>query len=94
MSNPSIVKQPDESFVHTMDFSGLLGPGETLSSVTSIAATPSGLTLVGAASVSGSSAQQVIAGGTAGTTYKVTITVLTSAGNTRQGDGLVVVREL
>lgn len=94
MANPSIVKQPGEDILCTMDFSALLGQGETLSSVTAIASTPSGLTLSGSPTVSGVNAQQRISGGTAGITYKVTFTVLTSAGNTREGDGLVVVRQL
>lgn len=94
MSVPSLIKQPSESRLYSMDFSALLAKGETLSSVSSVVSTPAGLTLSGAASVSGVFAQQRITGGTSGIEYIVTFVVLTSAGNTLEGEGILQVKDL
>lgn len=98
MSTPSLVKQPAESRVYVMDFSGLLAQGETLTGVTSVSySSPSGdaaLTLVGSATYSGVYAQQRISGGTSGKYYTVTFVVTTSLGNTLEGEGILQVRNL
>jgi hypothetical protein len=68
----------------TFDFSLVLPNGAALTGTPSVSATPSGLTL-GAAAVSASNPAQVCfqcAGGTAGTTYAVRVTVSDTAGNT------------
>jgi hypothetical protein len=90
------VKHPGESILFGVDFSRLLVTGETLSTVSGVAATPAGLTIssqaVNAAafdndeggSVSiAKGAQFRVAGGAAGSDYALTVTVTTSAGNTR-----------
>lgn len=89
-------KHPDESILFGVDFSRLLVAGENLSAVSGVASTPAGLTISSQAvngapfdndegqSVSiGKGAQFRIVGGTAGTDYALTVTVTTSAGNTR-----------
>lgn len=88
------IKQPGESRMYTMDFTPLLArDGESLVSAV-VAAEPAGLTLDGTAVVSERMAQQRIAGGTAGMSYKVTFTVTTSLGNTLEGEGNLIVRDL
>ncbi len=77
-----------------MDFSALLAPGENISGVTSVTASPNGLTLSGSATISGLTANQRIAGGTNGTTYKVTFVITTSLGNTLEGEGYLKVEDL
>ena len=98
MSVPSLTKQPAESRMFTMDFSGLLSPGETITGVTSVtyeeADGDATLTLSGAPTYSGVFASQRIAAGTANKVYKVTFLVTTSGGNTVEGEGLLQVREL
>lgn len=94
MSLPSLIKQPAESRLFSMDFSALLASGETISSVSSVTALPSGLTLVNPAVAAGTRAQQRISGGTDKVAYKVTIRVVTSAGNTLEGEGILQVRDL
>lgn len=97
MSTPTLIKQPSESRLYTMDFAANCAVGETISSVTSFAAdTPTGATAltVGGASCSGTTASARISGGTDGKQYKVTVLVLTSAGNTLEGEGILQVRDL
>jgi len=96
VSTPSAVKQPAESRLFAMDFTALLGVGETLAGVTSVTALPASpaLTLSGAATYSGAFASQRILGGTAGVRYKVTFVVTTSASNTLEGEGILQVKDL
>jgi len=89
----SLIKQPSESRLYTMEFAPNLAAGETVTSVSSCTASPAGLTLTGAAA-SGTKATVRISGGTADTTYKVTFVVITSASNTLEGEGYLVVRQL
>lgn len=88
-----LIKQPSESILYTTSFANLLNPGETISSVVSVTASPTGLTI----SNEGNSGTKVTfraAGGTAGVVYRIAILVTTSAGNTREGDGLLEIVEL
>lgn len=94
MSAPSLVKQPSESRIFSMDFAGLMAAGETITSVSSVTATPNGLTLAGSPAASGQVATQRIAGGTSGHKYVVTFIVTTSLGNTLEGEGILQVRDL
>lgn len=90
------VKHPAESILFGVDFTPLLGSGESLSGVSAIAASPSGLTIgdeaintvafendTGGTVLVGNGAQFRAAGGTAGTDYALTVTVTTTAGNIR-----------
>ena len=90
------VKHPGESILFGVDFTRLMVTGETLSTVSGVTAAPSGLTITsqavngavfdndegGTVSI-GKGAQFRVAGGTAGTDYVLTVTVTTTAGNTR-----------
>lgn len=89
---PTLEKQPTESLLYDMDFVGRLEDGETLTAVSAVTGSPSGLT-IGTASYSGTRAQFRISGGTSGTTYKITVTVTTSASNTLEGEGNLFVRD-
>jgi hypothetical protein len=91
---PTLTKQPNEDRLYEMQFVGLLAAGETITGVTSVTATPAGLTLSGAPTYEGSIAKQRISGGTNGTTYKVTFVVTTSDGNVLEGEGKLKVRDL
>lgn len=93
MSSETLVKQPAESRLFSMDFSPLLASGETLASVVSVTGLPVGLT-IGAASYSGQVASARISGGTTGTRYKITFLVTTSAGNTVESEGVLQVKDL
>ena len=74
----------------TFDFTNMLASGESLSSITSVVntkisggsdATPSAM-LSGSASISGKTVLQLVTGGLNGRTYKMVVTVSTSASNT------------
>jgi hypothetical protein len=90
----TLIKQPSESRLFSMDFSALLAPSETVTGVTSVTALPAGLTLSGSAVASGATANQRILGGAGGVMYKVTFVVTTSLGNTLEGEGLLKVEDL
>ena len=87
-----LVKRAGESRTYSVDFSNLpeISGGGSISSITSVAASPSDLT-VGATSIAGSKAQAVLSGGTDGLQYTVTFTVATSAGSTLVGIGYLMV---
>ena len=90
------VKHSGESILFGVDFTPLLNDGETISSITSIAGSPSGLTIAtgavnaaefdndeGGTVAVGCGAQFRVSGGTADTDYTITVTVATSGSNTR-----------
>lgn len=89
----TLVKQPSENRLFSMEFAPLMAEGSTLISVTSAASTPAGLT-VGANAVSGTKATVRLSAGTAGVLYKVTMVVVDSDGNTLEGEGLLQVKDL
>ena len=76
---PMIVKVPAEKLDYSIDFSALLSENETIQSSTWTI--PSGLT-VWSASISTPYATQWLSGGTAGTKYTVTDTIVTNQGRT------------
>ncbi|MSR59524.1 MAG: hypothetical protein EXS05_18090 [Planctomycetaceae bacterium] len=100
------VKHPGESILFAVDFSKLLASGESLSSVGSLAVTPTGLTVnapvvnasafdndEGGVVAVGHAAQFRLAGGVADTDYILTVTTTTTAGNVRVGVCLLQVRD-
>ena len=82
----SINKFPAEDRLFKMDFQHfpeIQDTGETISSVTSVTASPSGLTVGATVVLSGGKAITVrLSGGTAGVIYKVQGLALTNSGNT------------
>lgn len=96
MAIPTVIKQPSESRLYTMEFAALLGSGETLSTVVSVTVdkvTTPALVTSGQV-VSGSQLQFRLAGGLNGTKYKVTGVVTTSASNTLEGEGIVQLEDI
>jgi hypothetical protein len=94
MAIPSLIKQPTEDRLYGMDFAALLSSGESLAGITSVVATPTGLTLSGSPSIAGTFAQQRILGGTAGIKYTVTFIVTTTQSNTLEGEGILQVKDI
>lgn len=90
MSIETLKKQPSESRLYTMDFSANLTTSETLASITSVTADIVGLSL-GVPVLGSRSAQVRISGGTADVMYKITWVVVTSAGNTLEAEGYLLV---
>jgi hypothetical protein len=90
-----LIKQPGETLPYAIDFTNLIPTGDSLSSVTSVTATPSGsgdLTL-GSASISGTQVQFTIEGGIEGTMYRVEAIVVTTVGSILEGDGRLFVTD-
>lgn len=93
-----LVKQPGETLPYAIDFTNLIPTGESLSSVTSVTATPSGsgdLTL-GSATISGTQVQFTIEGGIEGKMYRIEAVVATSGGlvpSILEGDGRLFVTD-
>lgn len=87
----TLTKQPSESRIYDMSFSANMIAAEAISSVTSIVATPAGLTL-GPPTFSGTRLQVRISGGTTGVLYKLTAVVVTSLANILEGDGYLLVQ--
>jgi hypothetical protein len=87
-----LVKRAGESRTYSMDFSNLpeISGGGSISSITSVTASPSDLT-VGVTSISGNKAQAVLSAGSDGTQYTVTFTILTSGGSTLIAIGYLMV---
>lgn len=104
-SRPKI-KHPGESILFAVDFSKLLAAGESLTAVGSPALSPAGIA-IGSPAVNasafenddggtvaiGRAAQFRVSGGVAGTDHTLTVTVTTSAGNTRVAVCLLQVRD-
>lgn len=90
-----LVKQPSESRLYKMRFTGLLpdlAAGEVITGITSLVAT-AGITVSGS-SFSDTYVQFRAAGGTAGVVYTVTAVVTTSFGNTVEGEMLIHVKAI
>jgi hypothetical protein len=94
MALQTLVKQPAESRLYSMDFGANLN-GAGIASVTSVTATPTGLT-VGASTISGTKVSFRCSGGTDGVTYKITVVIVDDAvdPNTLEGEGNLQVSEL
>jgi len=87
-----IVLLPGEIDTYSMEFARRLGPGETISSVTSTAVggnTTPALTL-GTATVSGTQVKIPLSGGLAGNTYQIQVLILTSLSRSIKGLGWLV----
>ena len=79
-------KDPQETVRLGVDFVNLLATGETISTATVAIRTAAGVTvaamLSGSPTTDGSIVRQLITGGTAGQSYKLSFTVTTSTGQT------------
>lgn len=86
-------KQPTESRVYTMDFSGKMQAGETIASVTTFTVAPATGLTYNTATPDGQVVNFRLSGGTVNTQYKITVLVLTSDGNTLEGEGNLLVED-
>jgi hypothetical protein len=79
-------KDPGETVRLGIDFTDLLDTGETISTATAAIRTAAGVTvaamLSGSEDVSGNVVRQLITGGTAGMSYRLSFTAVTSTGQT------------
>lgn len=91
MSIPTVIKQPSESRLYTMDFSAVLAAGETILSVSSVTIDKTTVPALSVSGIvfSGTLAQFRLAAGLGGTRYKATVVVVTSASNTLEGEGFI-----
>lgn len=90
-----LTKQPVEDAPYAIDFVASLPVGDSLASVVSLTASPSGsgdLTL-GTGVISGTQVRFRIEGGIEGTTYRVEAVVLTTQGYTLAEDGRLFVTD-
>jgi len=85
-----IIKQPDESRNYGIDFVNLITSGDSITTITTVTASPDGLT-VGSASLDGFVAEFKLTGGTAGTVYHIEALVQTYLGEIVEGDGYLQV---
>ena len=91
---PLLIKQPSEDNVYTFEFRQLLADEESISSVTSVSGAPSGLTIGAPTHDSNSKVHVRISGGAADVKYKITAVVTTSLGNTKEGEGYLLVTDI
>jgi hypothetical protein len=85
-----LMKSAADSVLAHMDFSADVESTESIASVTSAIATPTGLT-VGTPTFDDDTAQVRLSGGTAGITYTVVIKVVTNNSNIFEGTGYLQV---
>ena len=91
MADAFSYKLTTENELFTFEFSQVLGVSETLSTATCTIVVKDGADgnpssmLVGSAAISGTKASQRLSGGVDNVTYRVIMTVTTSAGNTFVG---------
>jgi len=90
-----LTKLPLESILYDMDFTKRMATGETIASISLSEFTNLGLVesssdiTLGTPSYLGDIVQIRVSDGTAKESYKVTITITTTLGNTRIGNGLL-----
>lgn len=92
-SSTVLLKQPTEYFPVYMDFSSLLDTGETISSITSVTADPTGLTISDEAIDSDGKIKFWVADGEDGIKYRITAIIVTSLTKIFEGDGLLKVKD-
>lgn len=91
LSTVAVRKTPNETRKFDLSFASLLATDETISSVSSTDVSPSGLT-VDSAAATGQVVQFTLSGGVAGTVYEVSVTVVSSNGQTLEGSVRASVR--
>jgi len=98
-ANQRLCKQPTETRQFSMDFTNVLGTGESISSISSIDSEKTGgytSDLSIATSGISSDSKQItmyIASGTLGSTYRIEVLVNTDASQILEGDGILYVTD-
>lgn len=91
----TLVKQPNESILYDMDFTGLGRIGiDTIQRINAINVTPAGLNIVSQVHDSASLVQFRVSGGLDGVIYKVDVIVTTTGGDILEGNGKIHVKNL
>lgn len=94
MSTETLIKQPSESRLYSMNFSANL-IDSTIAAINSVTVTPNDgfLDVSDPPSFTGTTVKQRIAAGKNNTIYKVTIIVLDTLGNILEGEGNLWVKD-
>ena len=92
-----VIKQPSETIAVGMDFSNWLSGSESITSISSVGSTSYGcdtsdLVITGE-TISGQTVQMNISGGTNESRYRVEVIIVTSTGETLEGDGIMKVSD-
>jgi hypothetical protein len=85
-----LTKQEHESLLIHFDFGEELAPTESIAQCSGTVASPTSIT-IGPPQVSGDSVQVRVSGGTSTINYVLTCTVVTTAGNIFEGQGVLIV---
>jgi len=93
MATQTLNKQPSESRVYAMDFSAKMDATDSVASVSSITVLPATLTYT-TPTPSGKSVVMRLSGGVDNTQYKVTVIIVTTLGNTLEGEGFLLVKDI
>lgn len=92
----ALSKTSNESRVYTFDFTNVteIAGGDTLTGTPTVSANPTGLT-IGTPAVAGAAKKVTVrlSGGTSGVNYVVSCIVATTAGNTLEGEGTLIVED-
>lgn len=89
-----LIKQPSESRVYAVNFRNLLAAGDSVKTVVSVTTSPAAQLTLGTAVISSPRVKFRVEDGNAGTSYKITVTVTTTSGDTLEGDGELEVANL
>ena len=92
MDLQTLFKQSYEERIFQFDFAEMMSSTATLSSYVSVSSDTAGLTISSIA-VSGTVCQAMFAGGSSGTTYKITAKVIDSDGQKLEMDGNLRVQD-
>lgn len=90
----TLIKQPSESRVYSINFRALLAPGDALDEVVSLTTDPAAQLTLGTPVVASPRVKVRIEDGVAGTTYQVTCVASTTGGDTLEAEGLLEVVDL
>lgn len=86
-----IVKQPNEQRNYGISFVNLITSTDTITAISTVSASPDGLTIGIPAVADDLRVEFSVAGGTDGTTYKIEALVINASGETVEGDGYLYV---
>lgn len=89
-----LIKQPGESRVYAVNFRNLLAAGDSIDDVTSVTASPAAELTVGTPVIASPRVKFRVEDGSAGTHYKITVTVTTTNGDILEGEGDLEVTDL
>jgi hypothetical protein len=99
-ANQRLCKQPTEKRKFTMDFTNILGTGESITQITSVSSEKEGgyltdLSITTTGIVTGSKkCDMFIESGTLGNTYRVEVLVTTDASQILEGDGILFITDI